>query len=140
LKSGRVSVEMLVVRTFRKRIGQSDFLENYFLIVLNENITIWLVIISQERPFSNFYINQYCESMGQQKMESIFQQLLLPWHIHRLHPLACYADCIKYRLGGQLVDKKDHNLNPADDRSVIPLTHFFLIDLAKAVVRHRARF
>jgi hypothetical protein len=78
--------------------------------------------------------------MGQQKMESIFQQLLLPWHIHRLHPLAYYADCTKYRLTGQLVDKKDHNLNAVDERSVIQLTHFYLIDLAKAVVRPRARF
>ncbi|CAF3325772.1 unnamed protein product [Rotaria sp. Silwood2] len=58
-----------------------------------------------------FFIQDYCHRMSNNQMMSKRQQSQLPWqidwiwHVHRLHPIAYYNDCIKQIPGSYFIDK-----------------------------------
>ncbi|CAF3110031.1 unnamed protein product [Rotaria sp. Silwood2] len=109
--------------------------------------------ITQEGPLLDYFVNDYCNRMARQEMQTRDQQMKLPWqtewiwHVHRLHPLNYQADCTKQLLNEQIVDKKvrqllhKHKSNQDSKLSFPSITNRFFfvptIDLRKAVIRQR---
>lgn len=109
--------------------------------------------LTQEGPILNYFIREYYLRMAGRKMRTAFQQTMLPWqidwiwHVHRLHPLAYYHDCMHSFAGGELVDKHYLSLKAVEELPPAPMVfaneHLTApltvgsMDLAKAVVRQR---
>lgn len=100
-----------------------------------------------------WFIYDYCYRMSNNKLMSKSQQIKLPWqtdwiwHVHRLHPVAYYNDCIKLVPGGYFIDKKVQRLRRHDypqydwDSSKQPIqnktTFIPSINLVQAVLQQR---
>lgn len=65
----------------------------------------------------DFYVKEYCHQMSNNQLMSKNQQSKVSWqiewiwHVHRLHPIAYYNDCINQVPGRYFIDKKVRKLN-----------------------------
>ncbi|CAF5216078.1 unnamed protein product, partial [Rotaria magnacalcarata] len=101
----------------------------------------------------NYFIKDYCHRMSNNQMMSKYRQSELPWeidwiwHVHRLHPINYYNDCIKQIPNNIFIDKRIQKLtideyhkfdySNSEKRINNQITFVPSFDLGKAVLSQR---
>ncbi|CAF1197934.1 unnamed protein product [Adineta ricciae] len=99
--------------------------------------------MTQDERLLNRYVKEYCQKMSREEILEDYRQsrlswpILWIWHLHMLHPLAYYKDCVSQLPDGQLIDPSIQHFPSYASAHRRYMPFFPSVDLAKAAIRQR---